>query len=106
MRKTFASTLHHKGLPAQTLQRYLRHSELSTTLAYIADQPDDQVRDTINLTFSGFARVRTVAIPIWVKQGINVWMTAAKIEDGGCFGRSLSPARFCGTSWEIGPSGL
>jgi integrase/recombinase XerD len=57
MRKTFASTLHHKGLPAQTLQRYLRHSDLSTTLAYIADQPDDQVRETINSTFSGFARV-------------------------------------------------
>jgi site-specific recombinase XerD len=54
MRKTFASTLHHKGLPAQTLQRYLRHSELSTTLAYIADQLDDQVRDTINSTFRGF----------------------------------------------------
>lgn len=54
MRKTFASTLHHKGLPAQTLQQYLRHSELSTTLAYIADQPDDQVRETINSTFSGF----------------------------------------------------
>jgi integrase len=54
MRKTFASTLHHKGLPAQTLQRYLRHSDLSTTLAYIADQPDDQVRETINSTFSGF----------------------------------------------------
>jgi integrase/recombinase XerD len=55
MRKTFASTLHHKGLPAQTLQRYLRHSDLSTTLAYIADQPDDQVRETINSTFSGFS---------------------------------------------------
>jgi integrase len=27
-------------------------------------------------------RVRTVAIPIWVKQGINAWMTAAGIEDG------------------------
>jgi integrase len=27
-------------------------------------------------------RVRTVAIPIWVKQGINAWMTAASIEDG------------------------
>jgi integrase len=27
-------------------------------------------------------RVRTVAVPIWVKQGINAWMTAAKIEDG------------------------
>jgi integrase len=27
-------------------------------------------------------RVRTVAIPLWVKQGINAWMIAAKIEDG------------------------
>jgi integrase len=27
-------------------------------------------------------RIRTVAIPIWVKQGIDVWMTAAGIEDG------------------------
>ena len=27
-------------------------------------------------------RIRTVAIPIWAKQGINAWMTAADIEDG------------------------
>jgi len=27
-------------------------------------------------------RIRTVAIPIWVKQGIKAWMTAAGIEDG------------------------
>ena len=27
-------------------------------------------------------RIRTVAIPIWVKQGINAWMIAAGIEDG------------------------
>jgi integrase len=27
-------------------------------------------------------RVRTVAIPIWVKHGINAWMTAAGIEEG------------------------
>jgi integrase len=27
-------------------------------------------------------RVRTVAVPIWVKQGIDVWMAAAKIEKG------------------------
>jgi integrase len=27
-------------------------------------------------------RIRTVAIPIWVKQGINAWMTAAGIGDG------------------------
>jgi integrase len=27
-------------------------------------------------------RIRTVAIPIWVKQSINAWMTVAGIEDG------------------------
>ena len=27
-------------------------------------------------------RIRTVAVPLWVKQAINVWMTAAKIEEG------------------------
>jgi integrase len=27
-------------------------------------------------------RVRTVAIPIWVKHGIDAWMVAANIEDG------------------------
>ncbi len=27
-------------------------------------------------------RVRTVAVPLWIKQGINAWMTAAAIEDG------------------------
>ena len=27
-------------------------------------------------------RMRTVAIPAWVKQGINTWMTAAGVEDG------------------------
>jgi site-specific recombinase XerD len=34
-------------------------------------------------------RIRTVAIPIWVKQGINAWMTAAGIEDGRLL-RSIS----------------
>jgi integrase len=27
-------------------------------------------------------RIRTIAIPIWVKQGIDAWVTAAGIEDG------------------------
>ena len=27
-------------------------------------------------------RIRTVAVPVWVKQGINAWMTAASIEEG------------------------
>ena len=56
MRKTFASTLHHNGMPAQTIQYYLRHSDLSTTLADLADQPDDQVRATTNSPFSGFVK--------------------------------------------------
>ena len=34
-------------------------------------------------------RIRTVAIPIWVKHGINIWMTAAGIEDGRLL-RSIS----------------
>jgi integrase len=37
-------------------------------------------------------RIRTVAIPIWVKQGINAWMTAAGIEDGRLL-RSVSKSR-------------
>lgn len=57
MRKTFASTLRQNGLPAQTLQRYLRHSDLATTIKYIADQPDEQVRVTMESTFTGFGGV-------------------------------------------------
>ena len=31
------------------------------------------------------ARIRTVAVPVWVKQGINAWMTAAEIEEALLF---------------------
>ena len=34
-------------------------------------------------------RIRTVAVPAWVKQGINAWMIAARIEDGRLL-RSIS----------------
>ncbi len=34
-------------------------------------------------------RIRTVAIPIWVKHGINAWMTAAGIDKGRLL-RSIS----------------
>jgi len=27
-------------------------------------------------------RIRTVAVPLWVKEGINAWMSAARIEEG------------------------
>ena len=44
-------------------------------------------------------RIRTVAVPVWVKHGINAWMTAGRIEEGpllrsiakgGKVGKSLS----------------
>jgi integrase len=43
-------------------------------------------------------RIRTVAVPIWVKQGIEAWTAAAKIDKG----RLLLPLS---TNWETGPSG-
>ena len=42
-------------------------------------------------------RIRTVAIPIWVKHGINAWMTAAGIEDGRLL-RSISKGGKVGES--------
>ena len=30
-------------------------------------------------------RIRTVAVPVWVKQAINAWMAAARIEEGRLF---------------------
>jgi integrase len=42
-------------------------------------------------------RIRTVAIPVWVKQGINAWMIAAGIEDGRLL-RSISKGGKVGQS--------
>ncbi len=36
-------------------------------------------------------RVRTVAIPVWVKQAVNAWMTAAAVEEGKLL-RSMTKA--------------
>ena len=58
----------------------LRRRELAAL-----DIEDIQLREgrwvIIDLVGKG-GRIRTVAVPIWVKQGINAWMTAAAIEDG------------------------
>ncbi|MGI4756930.1 MAG: tyrosine-type recombinase/integrase [Janthinobacterium lividum] len=48
-------------------------------------------------------RIRTVAIPMWVKQGINAWQTAAHFEEGPLL-RSLNKAGRVGESlsdWAI-----
>jgi integrase len=58
----------------------LRRKELSTLTL-----EDIQLREgrwvIVDLVGKG-GRVRTVAIPVWVKNAINSWQTAAKIEDG------------------------
>ncbi len=42
-------------------------------------------------------RIRTVAVPMWVKQGINAWQAAAKIDDGPLL-RSVNKAGKVGES--------
>jgi integrase/recombinase XerD len=52
-RKSFATMAHHGGTSAHTIQRYLRHSDLSTTMLYLADQTDEAVRSSLNSAFGG-----------------------------------------------------
>lgn len=64
----------------------LRRRELATLAV-----EDIQMRENrwviVDLRGKG-GRVRTVAIPVWVKQGINVWQNAAGIEEVLCCVRS------------------
>jgi integrase len=49
-------------------------------------------------------RIRTVAIPVWVKQGINSWMTAAAIEEGKLLRRISKSGKLVGdelSDWAI-----
>ena len=61
----------------------LRRRELASL-----DVEDIQIREDrwviVDLCGKG-GRIRTVAVPLWVKQGINVWMTAAGIDEGRLF---------------------
>ena len=53
LRKTFASVLSKKGIAPRTIMRYLRHSDLATTLMYLDDQDDDHTRAVVDSAFSG-----------------------------------------------------
>ncbi len=79
----------------------LRRRELATLAV-----EDIQMRENrwviVDLRGKG-GRVRTVAIPVWVKQGINVWQNAAGIEEGPLL-RSISKGKRVGKSlsdWAI-----
>ncbi len=50
-------------------------------------------------------RVRTVAVPLWVKQRINAWMTAVGIEEGRMLRRVLKNGKVVDDSlsaWAVG----
>jgi integrase len=56
-RKSFASIHHEAGVSARTLQMWLGHSELETTLAYLeaADMRSERTREQVNHSFAAFA---------------------------------------------------
>ena len=43
-------------------------------------------------------RIRTVAIPVWIKNAIDAWMTAAGIDREGCCARSRRAASSTATA--------
>ena len=53
-RKTFATMHHEAGVSARTIQRWLRHSDLETTLRYLAgaDDRSEKTRAQVNSTFA------------------------------------------------------
>lgn len=57
MRKTFATNLHENGASARTIMRLLRHSDLETTLKYLAGQDDDKTREISSAAFGRFGIV-------------------------------------------------
>ncbi len=63
LRKTFATMHHEGGVSARTIQRWLRHSDLETTLRYLAasDDKSEKTRELVNNTFAAFASVRGAA---------------------------------------------
>lgn len=62
-RKTFATMHHEAGVPVRTIQRWLRHSDLETTLRYLAGSDDKSVimRTKVNATFAAFDSIRGAA---------------------------------------------
>lgn len=62
-RKTFATMHHEAGVPVRTISRWLRHSDLETTLRYLASSDDrsERTREQVNRTFAEFGQPGCVA---------------------------------------------
>lgn len=56
-RKSFATMHHEAGVPVRTIQRWLRHSSLDTTLRYLAGSDDrsEKTRQMVDNTFAGLS---------------------------------------------------
>jgi integrase len=62
-RKTFATMHHHEGdVPVRTIQRWLRHSSLDTTLRYLAgsDDKSEKTRMKVNTSFAGVGQSESI----------------------------------------------
>lgn len=59
-RKNFATMHHHNGISVRSIQKWLRHSSLETTLRYLAGEEDKgpEMREKINGTFAAFIPVK------------------------------------------------
>jgi hypothetical protein len=54
--------MHHEaGVSARTIQRWLRHASLETTLRYLAggDDKSERTRNLVNSTFAGLKAVES-----------------------------------------------
>jgi integrase len=62
-RKTFATMHHEAGVPVRTIQRWLRHSSLDTTLRYLAGSDDKsaKTRQKVNNSFAELEKGSSVA---------------------------------------------
>jgi integrase/recombinase XerD len=65
-RKSFATMHHENGASPRSLQAWLGHSSLETTLAYleIADIRSERTRDQVNSTFAGFVPTPLAKMPV------------------------------------------
>jgi integrase/recombinase XerD len=56
-RKSFATIHHESGVSARTLQAWLGHSDLETTISYLetADMRSDRMRAAVNNSFAVFS---------------------------------------------------
>jgi integrase/recombinase XerD len=62
-RKTFATMHHENDIPVRTIQRWLRHSSLDTTLRYLAgsDDKNAKTRLKVNNSFAGLENYSSAA---------------------------------------------